>query len=146
MTVIWRLYMDTLAIVSGILALVSTHRDLADHQDDSDLLIVGRFITYVLIAIGLRKRNVWVVRILYVLGILGLCPLLLLAAYNLQWALGTIFFVPLLFGFLAMAVLVFVPRAHLRPATPPRKDGQPGLRPIEPVHEDGNPYRSADAN
>ncbi|TWU37553.1 hypothetical protein Q31b_43410 [Novipirellula aureliae] len=62
-------YLDVLAAILLFLLLGTTYRDIADGQDDSLLVMASRFIVFPSLAYGLVRRNVWVVRLVYIFSI-----------------------------------------------------------------------------
>ncbi len=113
----WYRYLDLLAVMLLCSLAFATYRDGVDGEFDSWFDYISRFAVFIGFAFGLRKRNVWIVRITYcfaifclvvfTVGSLGFGLPLSLA----QMVAMTCFIFPFSFA-------VFVPRDKL---WPPRK-------------------------
>lgn len=131
----WITYLRILGAGLVIVTVLATYRGLTDDDGDPALLVAVRGIVLTAWGIGLYARNRWIVRLTYSFAI-GLAILLWGESVWSKPPLAMPELIVLSVAFVALGILVFVPRANLTGYTPFRPTDARVRAP-----ETGNPYQ-----
>jgi len=136
-------YLYLLAAILIFLLVGTTYRDMADGQDNSLFVIASRFVVFPSLAYGLVRRNVWVVRLVYVFSIFTI-SVFVAGKLVLGFSMSTIQAARMVAYLIPFACTVFIPRNNLLPKRRPFVAVGKSSNPENPyAPPTGNPEKDA---